>query len=158
MARQVWATQVKLGGMSKAAIEHLLPKALIERASLRGNEYAWRSDDIPAVIEAARNANLINIGGQLQFRLPDGGTCECYWVDVDTFKSVPENLDWSDRVDRTAMAASADFAQLKAKYDFLDEGMRNFERRLKEFSKNGGDLNDAIWFVWYVEEIETPKS
>ena len=53
-----------------------LPHDLLQRASLRGSEYAWPIEDIPKVIEAARQANLASIGGQLQFRLPDGGTCE----------------------------------------------------------------------------------
>ena len=63
-------------------IEQALPSKLVGRASLRGREHAWSLDDIPNVIEAAREAQLISIGGQLQFRLPDGGTCECYWIEV----------------------------------------------------------------------------
>src|SRR5258708_4550498 len=64
------------------APESRLPQHLIERASKRGRELAWSLDDIPEVIEAARDANLVSVGGQLQFRFQDGTTCECYWVEV----------------------------------------------------------------------------
>jgi hypothetical protein len=123
-----------------------LPKELLDRASLRGNEYAWRVHDIPNVIAAAREANLLNIGGQLQFRLSDGGTCECYWVEVDTYKSVPADQDWGTRVSLSADVASTDFERLKAKYDFIKEGKSAFEKHLV-----GSDPTEAMWFVWYVE-------
>jgi hypothetical protein len=85
------------------------PPEVLQGASLAGNEYEWRVKDIPDVIEAARLSNLISIGGQLQFRLPDGGTCECYWVEVDTYKSVDKALPWQERVTRTAEVALRDF-------------------------------------------------
>jgi hypothetical protein len=69
-----------------------LPPDLLARASLSGNEYAWPVNEIPSVIEAARAANLVSIGGELQFRLPDGGVCECYWVYVYPDKSVDKAL------------------------------------------------------------------
>jgi hypothetical protein len=103
-------------------VEARLPRDLVQRASLRGNEYAWPIEDIPKVIEAGRQANLASIGGQLQFRLPDGGTCECYWVEVDTYKSAPASLPWRERVNQTADVALADFSRLLSKFDFLAEG------------------------------------
>ena len=93
--------------MGRHSAEGALPPVLLGRASLVGNEYAWRVDDIPNVIEAARAANLVSIGGQLQFRLPDGGTCECYWVQVDTYQSVDRALPWKVRVERTAISFAA---------------------------------------------------
>jgi len=110
-----------------------LPHAILQRASLRANEYAWPIEDIPNVIEAARQANLASIGGQLQFRLPDGGTCECYWVEVDTYKSVPASLPWQERVDQTAAVALADFSHLLSKFDFVTEGgrLRSISNALK---------------------------
>jgi hypothetical protein len=95
-----------------------LPHDVLQRASLRGNEYAWPIEDIPKVIEAARQANLASIGGQLQFRLPDGGTCECHWVEVDTYTSVPASLPWRERVNQTATVALADFSRLISQFDY----------------------------------------
>jgi hypothetical protein len=132
----------------------LLPREILDRASRRGKEYAWRVADIPAVIEAARNAGLVSIGGQLQFRLPDGGTCECYWVEVDTYKSVSKALPWSERVNQTADAALADFARLSSQYDFLEEGRRAFGAHLKEIEERGESPAEAMCFVWYLLDAE----
>jgi len=131
--------------------ESLLPDHILKRANLQGNEYAWRPSDIPEVIEAARAANLVSIGGQLQFRFPDGGTCECYWVDIDTFKSVPVDLPWQERVTRTADAALREFRAVAAQYDFLAEGRSAFTKYFEEFESTGGEPADAMCFVWYVE-------
>src|SRR5271154_6028933 len=99
--------------MMNSAEQHL-PKMLLWRASLRNGEYAWRINDIPEVIEAARMAGLVNIGGQLQFRVPEA-ICECYWVEVDTYKGVSDALPWKDRVTQTAQMGLAAFVALSAK-------------------------------------------
>ncbi len=130
--------------------ERHLPKELLECASVRGREYAWRIADIPKVIEAARRAGLVNIGGQLQFRLPDGGTCECYWVQVDTYKSVSKELHWAERVTQTADVALADFTRLASEYDFPEEGRRSFGAHLKEAEGRGGNAAEMMCFVWDV--------
>jgi hypothetical protein len=127
-----------------------LPPDLLARASLAGNEYAWPIADIPAVIEATRAANLVSIGGQLQFRLPDRGTCECYWVEVDTFKSVDKALPWKERVMATAEVALRDFGALQERFDFLAEGRKAFRDYLDKLLADGRDPADAMCFVWYV--------
>lgn len=114
-----------------------------------GNEYAWRVQDIPDVIKAARSANLISISGQLQFRPPDGGTCECYWVDVDTYKTVDKTLPWTERVSRTAEVALRDF-EAQQRYDFVAEGRVGFAAHLDALVAQGGDPTDWICFAWYV--------
>jgi len=62
---------------SMTPVELRLPRDFLRRAVVRCTECAWPIADIPKVIDAARQANLASVGGQLQFRLPDGGTCEC---------------------------------------------------------------------------------
>lgn len=129
-----------------------LPEAILAKASLDGNEYAWRISDIPAVIEAVRQLNMINIGGQLQFRIPaeyGSSICECYWVEVDTYKSVAETLPWSERVQKTAEVALKDFLDLQVKYDFLAEGRSEFGKHLKKVHELGGNAEDLMCFVWY---------
>jgi len=141
------------------SIELRLPPEILRRASLRGNEYAWPIEDIPKVIESARQSNLASIGGQLQFRLPDGGTCECYWVEVDTYKSVPTSLPWQERVEQTATVALADFSHLLSKFDFVAEGRRSFAEHFKRLEAEGGDLNQTMCFVWYLDDDEpSPKA
>jgi hypothetical protein len=127
----------------------LLPEHILCRATLCGNEYAWPVEDIPTVIEAAKAANLINIGGQLQFRIP-AGTCECFLVEVDTYKDVSKNLPWSERVSATAVAAQTQFQHLRDEYDFVAEGRSGFGPHLDAFEAQGGEINDALCFVWYV--------
>lgn len=129
-------------------VEKMLPKELIKRSTVRGMEYAWRPEDIPAVIEAARKANLVNIGGQLQLRFPDGGTQEAYWIEVDTYKTVANTLPWNVRVEETAKIALQDFLDLMTKYKAYDE---NTVRELWGSLADGYNLNECLCFVWYLE-------
>ncbi len=136
--------------MTEDFSEQALPADILERASLAGNEYAWRVKDIPDVIAAARAANMISVGGQLQFRLPDGGTCELYWVEVDTYKSVDQALPWAERVNRTADVALRDFEALQTRFDFIAEGRLSFGTYLDALVADGRDPADSMCFVWYV--------
>jgi hypothetical protein len=136
--------------MAQVFSEQALPPDILQRASLAGNEYAWRIQDIPDVITAARVANLISVGGQLQFRLPDGGTCECYWVDVDTYKSVDKALPWTERVSRTAEVALCDFEALQQRFDFIAEARVGFKPYLDALVAEGRDPANSMCFVWYV--------
>jgi hypothetical protein len=131
------------------AHEARLPAEIVAKASVRGGEYAWRVDDIPAVIDAAREAGLVNVGGQLQFRGP-GFTGECYWVEVDTYKAVPLDLSFEVRVERTAAAAREAFEELRGKVDFIAEGRTAFPDALERYEAGGGAASDLMWFVWYL--------
>lgn len=135
--------------MPRSAIEQL-PKSLLDNATLNGNEYAWPINVIPEVIEAARKSNLLNIGGQLQFRFPDG-ICECYWVQIDTHTSLPENLDWTERVNLTADIALKDFQVLQHSFDFLAEGREGFAIHIDKYIEAGGDIDNVMCFVWYLD-------
>ena len=140
--------------MGFADPELYLPKEILQRSRRSGNEHAWRIVDIPTVIEAARAAGLVNVGGQLQFLIPEelgSGTCECYWVEVDTYKSVSEELAWELRVSKTAEVALADFERLQTKYDFLKLGRDWVSRLLEERGLPNAEIEEMMWFVWYVE-------
>jgi hypothetical protein len=134
----------------RSEAETHLPPWLLARATLRGNEYAWSPADVETVIEEARNANLISVGGQLQFRLP-AGTCECHWVDVDTHLFVPTDLPWPERVQKTAEAALHQFRRIRAECDFIAEGRKGFAKKLAEYEATGHPIENAICFVWYVD-------
>jgi hypothetical protein len=134
-----------------------LPIEILERASRAGNELAWRVPEIPNVILAARDANLVNIGGQLQFRLP-GATCECYWVEVDTYRSVDKALPWSERVALTAEVALRNFRAITSRFDMVAEGRLAFPAQLDALVADGEDPSDFIWFVWYVLNEEEAES
>ncbi len=128
-----------------------LPQHLIDRASHRGGELAWTLDDIPEVIRAARDAKLVNVGGHLQYRFQGAGTCECYWIEVDTYKSVSTSLPWQERVDQTAAITLADFSRMCTEADFLTEGRNAFPAAFAEFEGKGQDATQARCFVWYAE-------
>ena len=134
--------------------ESMLPVHLLERATLRGRELAWTVADIPEVIEAARSAGLVSIGGQLQFRFPDGVTCECYWIEVDTFRTISPDLPWQERVRLTAEEASLQFRVLRECYDFAAEGRNACSEYIDRFEASRGKLLDAMCFVWYLEECD----
>ncbi len=100
--------------------ENRLPADILARADFRHNEYAWRFDDLPAVIEAAKGLNLLNLGGQLQLRTPEA-IGEVYWVAVDPCQNVPEDLPWDVRVRMAAELSLRDLAEIKAEFDFQQE-------------------------------------
>lgn len=134
-----------------AKLESAFPPDLLARASLRGNEYAWPVEVIPEVIEQAKDRNLISIGGQLQFRFVEGAICECYWIEVDTFKTVSRDQPWPERVRQTAAAALFSFESLRSEHDFLAEGRKGFGAVFAEYEAKGQDPREAMCFVWYVE-------
>lgn len=131
--------------------EESLPDEILRRATVRGHEYAWRIADIPEVIEATKLAGMISIGGQLQFRFPKGETCECYWIEVDTFKSLSADLPKTEVVIRSATLALSAFEELKSRFDFVAEGRLSCRKIFQEFEADGGDPEDAMCFVWYVK-------
>ena len=126
-----------------------LPPDILARATRNGNEYGWSVADIPQVIEAARAAGLVNIGGQLQFILPNG-TCECYWIDVDTFKQLSTSLPWDQQVQLSARIALAEIQRLQKEKDFIAEGRKAFAEHLASYEASGGNLSDVMRFIWYL--------
>jgi hypothetical protein len=55
---------------------------------------------------------------------------------------------------QTATVALKDFEAISAKYDFFEEGLRNFNAAFKELEAHGNDAHQAMCFVWYVAEPE----
>ncbi len=148
---------------SRSGMQARLPSQLLQRASLLGSdEYAWQLSDIPAVIEASRDAELLSVGGSLQFRIPQkfgGQTCDCYWVAVNTYETVPEDLRWGERVVKTAKAALADFLHLRIKYDdFVKEGMVEYAEQLKAAQDRGARLEDFMYFAWTALDVKEEEA
>ena len=131
--------------------EKKLPAEILARADFRFNEYAWRVEDLPAVIEAAKALNLLNLGGQLQLRT-EKAIGECYWVATDPCVHVPEDLPWEVRVRMAAEFSLRDLAEIQAEFDFAREIADAFPDPVAEFKASGGDVASAIWFAWYVAE------
>lgn len=93
---------------------------------------------------------LLNIGGQLQFQLPDA-TCECYWVEVNALADEPEGLTWAERVAVAAKTARQQMADISRRYDFMKEGREAFTDVIAAYEAAGGDIGDRMCFIWYLE-------
>jgi hypothetical protein len=126
-----------------------LPKELLQKANLRGNEYAWSLDLMPEVIWAGKEAGLINLGGTLQFRIPEA-TCECYWVDIDP--EIPSHCTGSERIIAAAESCYAKFQALLNSLSLEAEASK-FEI-LRTFMASGGNIEEFACFVWYFSTEE----
>lgn len=93
---------------------------------------------------------LLNVGGQLQFLMPEG-TCECYWVEVDALKGEPNSLTWSERVAFSATAARQKMADISRRYDFIEEGRKAFASPFAAYEAAGGNISDRMCFIWYLQ-------
>ncbi len=134
--------------------EKQLPAEILQRAHVQSGELAWRPSDIPDVIEAAKWANLVSLGGNLQVRVPSGKWGESIYASVDTGR-VPDDLPWERRVEDTAKAALDDFLSLQAECDFHAVARDSFPSLLEEVQAGGGIPEDAIYFSWLVvDELE----
>jgi len=128
-------------------IEHRLSPAILAKATLAGNEYAWRAEDVEAAIEDARRRGLANCGGQAQFRLPNA-TCELYWVDIQPELQRPGE-SWDDYVSRSAADTISLFRTRLAETDWAKE-IENWAL-LRKQAASGVDVMGHRCFVLYFE-------
>lgn len=127
--------------------EELLPQTVLSKASLRGKEYAWRKDDVEEAILAARQQNLATLGGEVQFRIPNG-TCELYWLNFDPADKSDSEI-WQDYVVQSAHECITNFNDLCMTTDFVKLGKENFEvlRNMSETEDIGIYLCFVLYFV-----------
>jgi hypothetical protein len=127
--------------------ENMLPTSVIKKASVRGDEYAWKLSDVEEAINAGRAAGLANVGGQAQFRVPDG-TCEMYWLCV-TAKPRGQYESWSQYVERSANEVLGQVREIIEKTNFREEAMK-WPMLVKRIQEGDNILNYAF-FVLYFE-------
>ncbi len=124
-------------------------------ADLRGNEFGWRPQDFPWALKEAARLGFRCIGGQFQFRLPDGPTCEMYWLDADAPHRLFEE-SWSAFVSRCEVDVRAKFEQRLQSIDFRHEA-EDWEC-IRQLMTNGKiDPLEHVYFVAYFED-ENGKS
>lgn len=136
--------------MGEVEPELLLSDELRSLAYRSGNEWGWQPEDIPLVIDEAERLSLLNVGGQLQFLMPDG-TYECYWVEVDALADEPDGLTWAERVALSAAAARKKMADISRRLDFVEEGRKAFAAPITAYEATGGNIRDRMCFIWYLE-------
>jgi hypothetical protein len=127
-------------------VEASLPLAVMDKASLRGREYAWSLADVPEVVAAAREAGIATLGGQIQFRLPNG-TCELYWRCADVGEQRTSE-PWVEYVARSADEVLAGVRQLPVT-ELITEGLQ--WREVAALHAAGADVAEYLCFVLYFD-------
>jgi hypothetical protein len=122
-----------------------LPSSLLSKATLRGNEYAWPLAAVEEAVTSAAACGLANLGGQAQFRIPDG-TCELYWLSLDGSPRLPDE-PWANYVTRSAAEVLAQSTALRERTDFITEALQ--WPVLRQLHDQGVDLNQYLCFVLY---------
>jgi hypothetical protein len=93
-----------------------LPAELLAGSALRGNEYGWTPQSFVNAVAVAPDLGCACIGGQFQFRLPEG-TCEMYWLSADSTERANGEL-WSEYSRRSCNEVRAKFDRLMRTTDF----------------------------------------
>ncbi|WP_019039717.1 hypothetical protein [Psychroflexus tropicus] len=131
--------------------EKYLPTEILQKAIVSGQEYGWKRTDFKEVVDKAVEVGLGIIGGQVQFKLPDG-TCELYWHKyVTTERKSGEN--WKDYCQRTKEECLSQFEKLPTDSELIKDGIESFDF-LKEKSKTEIPFENYLIFILYFNDLE----
>ena len=127
-----------------------LPQKMIAIANLRGAEYGWHIDLFPSALDLALQHSLACLGGQFQFRLPNGSTYEMYWLSADsTERKVDES--WHNYVARSIAEVRREFNTICDRSDFEKQGREwNVVREMIDL-KNASPLEWLYFVAYFVE-------
>jgi hypothetical protein len=95
----------------------VLPSDISQGATLRGNEYGWSVSSFPDALASAQAHGYACLGGQFEFRLDDGSTCEMYWLDADSKERAPAE-SWVNYCNRSCSEVLTKFQHLASVTDF----------------------------------------
>lgn len=101
-------------------MDAVLPPDISQGASLRGNEYGWSVSSFPDALARAEARGYACLGGQFQFRLDDGSTCEMYWLATDS-KERAHGESWAVYSHRSCSEVQNNFQRLASATDFRKE-------------------------------------
>tara|TARA_R110000868_G_scaffold37111_1_gene131289 strand:+ start:31976 stop:32431 length:456 start_codon:yes stop_codon:yes gene_type:complete len=132
--------------------EEYLPSEILQKAIVSGKEYGWKRTDFKEVVNKAVEVGLGVIGGQVQFKFPEG-TCELYWHKYDTTER-KSGQSWKDYCQRTREECFRQFEKLPTDIELIREGIQSFDF-LKEKSKSDTELSDFLIFILYFNDLET---
>jgi hypothetical protein len=130
----------------------LLPDDLRRRADARWDELAWHPADIPAVIQAAKSANLMSLGGHLQIRTFSGYGESIYAY----FHYNPESgRPWHQQVERSAAEALEFIQSFTGDNELLDIARESWPTLVEEAEVAEGGPMSALYFSWsFMSEAE----
>lgn len=132
--------------------EKYLPTEILQKAIVSRKEYGWKRTDFRKVINKAVEVGLGIIGGQVQFKLPEG-TCELYWHKYDTIER-KQGESWIDYCKRTKEECLNQFEKLPTDSELIKEGIESFDF-LKQKSKTNTNIGDFLIFILYFNDLET---
>lgn len=101
-------------------MDDALPPNIAQDATLRGNEYGWSISSFPNALAKAQAEGYACFGGQFQFRLENGKTCEMYWLNADSNDRTKEE-SWSEYSQRSCAEVLTRFQHLVSTTDFARE-------------------------------------
>jgi hypothetical protein len=125
--------------------DHDLPPDITEGATLRGNEYGWSVSSFPNALAKAQASGLACLGGQFQFRLDDGSTCEMYWLDADSTERTGGE-SWADYSRRSCMEVSQRFQHLLSDTNFRKEALK--------WNVQIDPTNNLVFVAYFVRETD----
>ena len=129
-----------------------LPASIAAGSVLNGEEYAWPLPALPAALDAAIRESIACLGGQFQFRLPDG-TYEMYWINAD---STDRGRDepWSDYAERSVGEVRAAFERLVRETDFRAQ-VQQWPALAKTPSSREDVLGGLVFCAYFISEQES---
>ena len=134
-----------------------LPTDVIETATLRGQEYAWPPFAFLEALHRAAEHGLVCVGGQFQFRIADGPTCEMYWVEIDT-DGRRASESWSNYVTRSTKEVEREFTKLMRETDFQKEaGSWDFKQETEK-DPSFRPLDHLCFVAYFENEHDTPDN
>ncbi len=128
----------------------VLPPEIAQGSSLRGSEYGWSISSFPRALDAAKTLGYACLGGQFQFRLDDGSTCEMYWLEADTSDRASRE-SWADYSRRSCSEVLNRFQQLISTTDFRKEAA-SWPSVEIDATKN------LVFVAYFVREKEMPDT
>lgn len=105
-------------------MDDVLPPDIALGATLRGKEYGWSTSLFPDALARAESRGYACLGGQFQFRLNDGTTCEMYWLNADPSSERGSEESWVAYSSRSCAEVLRRFRDLIAATDFGKEAAR----------------------------------
>lgn len=96
------------------------PRSVVANADLRGNEYAWKPVDFPDALAEAARLGYRCIGGEFQFRFPDG-IYDMYWLNTDAPDDRARGEEWPAYVGRCETVVRTKFQSVMASTNFRRE-------------------------------------
>ncbi len=124
-----------------------LARQVLERAHADRFELAWRPLDIPAVIDAIRDADLVSLGGDPQFRFPDGSVAELpdHGIDITCVENT--RLSWARQVTDSANEAMSLIGEISPEA-LVEQGWSRFYLAFSEQKAAGFDPADHLYITW----------